>query len=110
MKIVVLISIRSRVRIERRIQIEKWELAPIGERRPSTRAFPNDPNFVPQNRPQIPTKVQEIVIDQNTVTGAPLVLEFQKIFLRPAMPPESDITFTEQELSDWAADFWEGLN
>ena len=110
MKIVVLISIRSGLRTERRIQIEKWEFAPIGERRPSTGAFPNDPNVAPQNRPQIPTKVQEIAIDQNTVAGAPLVLEFQKIFLRPAMPPETDIIFAEQELSDWAAVFWEGLN
>jgi len=42
----------------------------------------------------------------NAVTGAPLVLEFQKIFLRPAVLPESDITFTAQELSTWAARIW----
>jgi hypothetical protein len=51
---------------------------------------------------QIPTKIQEITIIPNTVTGAPLVLEFAKIFLRPDVPPESDITFTGQELSNWA--------
>ena len=73
--------------------------------RPSTRVVPNNP---------IPTKTQEITVTlktvtgTNTVTGAPLVLEFGKIFLRPAVPPESDITVTGQELSDWAAVFWRG--
>jgi hypothetical protein len=32
-----------------------------------------------------------------------LVLEFDKIFLGPAVLPEIDITFNAQELSAWAA-------
>lgn len=38
--------------------------------------------------------------------SASLVLEFAKIFLSPAVPPESDIAFTGQELSTWAARVW----
>jgi hypothetical protein len=101
--IVIVISIKP---VQSMLQIEKWELAPVAGRRPSTRAVPNNPNIPP---PQIPTKTQEITIIPNTVTGAPLVLEFEKIFLRPAVLPESDIIFTGQELSDWAANFWQGL-
>ena len=85
------------------LQIEKWELAPMIGRRPPIRAFPNAPNIP---RPLIPTKIQKITFVQNTVTGAPLVLEFNKIFLRPAVLPETDITFTAQELSTWAAGIW----
>ena len=66
----------------------------------------NNNNISP---PQIPTKIQEITIVSNTVTGAPLVLEFDKIFLRPAVLPESDLIFTGQELSVWAANFWLGV-
>jgi hypothetical protein len=99
-KIVIIISIE---RAPQTLQIEKWELAPMTGRRPPTRAFPNAPNIPP---PLIPTKMHEITILQNTVTGAPLVLEFDKIFLRPAVLPETDITFTAQELSTWAAGIW----
>jgi hypothetical protein len=91
------------------LRIEKWELAPMNATRPSTRAVPNNSNILSQNRPQIPTKIQKITVIPNTVTGAPLILEFEKIFLRPAVLPESDIIFTGQELSDWGAGFWRCL-
>ena len=51
--------------------------------------------------------MQEIDIDPNGITGAPLVLEFWKVFLRQAVPPENDFIFTAQELSNLAAAFWE---
>jgi hypothetical protein len=92
--IVVIISLQ---RAQSRIQIEKWELGGGG---PQTRSGSNNP---------APTKVKEITIDLNNVTGAPLVLEFQKILLRPAIPPETDFIFTAQELSGWAATIWRGL-
>jgi hypothetical protein len=95
-KIVIIISIKRARSI---VRIEKWELAPMAGRRLTLRAASNNLNNPP---PRIPTKIQEITIDPNTVTGAPLVLEFAKIFLRSAVPPESDITFTGQELSNWA--------
>jgi hypothetical protein len=96
-KIVIIISIK---RAQSMIRIETWELAPMIGRRLTLRSASNNLNNPP---PQIPTRIQEITIDPNTVTGAPLVLEFAKIFLRPAVPPEIDITFTGQELSTWAA-------
>ena len=91
-KIVIIISLK---RGQSMLRIEKWEPAPAAGRRPSTRANANIPP------PLIPTNTQEITIIPNTVTGAPLVLEFEKVFLRPAVLLESDIRFTGQELSDW---------
>jgi hypothetical protein len=61
---------------------------------------------LPQN---IPTKVQGISINKNIINGAPFILEFHKIFLRPAVPPEGDFRFTAQDLSDFATKFWNGL-
>jgi hypothetical protein len=98
-KIVVLISIKP---ADKRLQIEKWELAPSLNQR-ATRAHSN-PNT------QIPSQIQEITImPNNIVTGSPLVLEFQKIFLRPPVLPESDITFTAADLSRWADIFWQSV-
>jgi hypothetical protein len=91
-KIVIIISVN---RAQLTIQIEKWELGPRTGRQLTFRSTQ-----------QIPTKIQEITIVSNTVTGAPLNLEFDKIFLRPAVLPESDITFTAQDFSAWAARIW----
>jgi hypothetical protein len=107
-KIVIIISIQ---RAKSRLQIEKWEHAPSRRLLP-LRTPPNNLNNNPNNLiRQLPTKVQEITIVSNNVaggplpavTGAPLVLEFDKIFLRPAVLPETDLTFNVQELSAWAA-------
>jgi hypothetical protein len=95
-KIVVLISIKP---ADKRLQIEKWELAPLLNQR-ATRAH-QSPNT------QIPAQIQEITImPNNVITGSPLVLEFQKIFLRPSVLLESDIIFTAADLSGWADAFW----
>ena len=56
--------------------------------------------------PQVPICVQAIDIDRNTVTGAPLTLDFEKIFLRAPMLPESDVVFTAQDLTEWANVLW----
>jgi hypothetical protein len=106
-KIVLLFSIG---RTARTMIIEKWENRPVPANppvpanRPATRSTtrPNPP-------PQTPTQIQAITIDSNsnTVNGAPLTLEFRKIFLRQAVPPlEHDFTFTAQDLSAFATDFW----
>jgi hypothetical protein len=97
--IVIIISIMP---VQSKIHIERWELAPAPPTRPPTKAVPNA-NI------QIPTKMQEIIITSNAVIGAPLVLAFDKIFLRPAVLPETDITFTGQELSSWVANFWQSV-
>jgi hypothetical protein len=98
-KIVLLFSIG---RTARTMIIEKWENRPVPANRPATRS----------NTTQIPTQIQAITIDSNsnTVNGAPLTLEFRKIFLRQAVPPlEHDFTFTAQDLSAYATNFWAGL-
>ena len=84
--------------------IEKWENRPVPANRPATRS----------NTTQIPTKIQAITIDSTsnppTVDEAPLTLEFQKIFLRQAVPPlEHDFTFTGQDLLAFADIFWRGV-
>ena len=99
-KIAVLISIKPTLS---RLCIEKWELG-LAER-PTTRAMSSNA----QHPPQVPTCVQAIHIDHDTVTGAPLTLEFEKIFLRPPMLPESNLVFTAQDLTAWANDFWVGV-
>jgi hypothetical protein len=107
-KIVLLFSIS---RTARTMTIKKWENRPVPANPP-----------VPVNRTatglmtraavQTPTQIQAITIDSNsnTVNGAPLTLEFRKIFLRQAVPPlEHDFTFTTQDLSEFATDFWSTL-
>jgi hypothetical protein len=98
-KIVLLISIGRRART---MIIEKWENRPVPANGPATRS----------NTTQTPTQIQAITIDSNsnTVNGAPLTLEFRKIFLRQAVPPlEHDFTFTTQHLLAYATNFWARL-
>ena len=97
-KIVLLFSIG---RTARTMIIEKWEIPPVPANGPATRSA--------TRRVVTPTQIQAITIDSNsnTVNGAPLALEFQKIFLRQAVPPlEHDFTFTAQDLSTFATVFW----
>jgi hypothetical protein len=103
-KIVLLISIGRRART---MIIEKWENRPVPANRPATRSITNA-----AGNAQTATQIQAIKINSNsnTVNGAPLTLEFQKIFLRQAVPPvEHDFTFTAQDLSAFATDFWDVL-
>lgn len=79
-----------------RLLIEKWCLSPA-TKLPITIANPN-PNAL------VPTKMQEVSITRNpanstqpgtyTVTGGPLVLEFQSLYLRAPVAPEGDLIFT----------------
>jgi hypothetical protein len=79
-KIITIISVKL---AQSMLQIEKWEL-PMRTPLPVTAA-------------------------PFTVVRTPLVLESDKLFLRPVVPPETDITFTVQDLSNWAATFWRGV-
>jgi hypothetical protein len=108
--IVVTISIKPK---DKSFQIEKWENAPAPAR-PNTRA--NPASLIPIPIP-IPTLIQRITIRPNTtgaitpneVTGAPLVLHFEKIFLRQPIAPQTDFIFTANELAEFATDFWDGV-
>jgi hypothetical protein len=103
-KIIIIISI---VRAAKSLLIEKWCL-PQARPGPAIRA-----------NPRVPTKIQELTIIQNplipspqgiiltyAVTGAPLILEFEKCLLRAPVLPEGDVIFTAADLQAWAADFW----
>ena len=105
-KIVLIISVKP---AQKRLLIEKWCLSPATNLR-VIRANSN-PNAL------VPTKMQEVSITRNpanttqpgtyTVTGRPLVLEFQSLYLRAPVAPEGDIIFTTAILSVWARYFWE---
>lgn len=86
-----------------RIVIEKWGLSAGNFQRPPTRAVPNPTVLL------VPKKLQETTILRQAspprpaiVTGAPLILEFVKIFLRAPVLPETDFLFTDSDLSDCA--------
>ena len=105
--IVVTISIKPS---DKSLRIEKWENAPAPER-PITRANPGPPIPI-----EIPTLIQQIIIKPNAatgtitpneVTGAPLVMHFNKIFRRDPIAPQIDFTFTANELAEFATDFWD---
>lgn len=86
------------------IQIEKW----ISGSSAGTRVSPRLTQAV------FPTRTVQISIDQSATlsitTGAPLVLEFDKVFCRqPVTPLEQDIIFTKQELEQWAQMLWVGI-
>ena len=81
---------------DRTIVIETWEMSQPDEARRVTRS----------NAQQVPTRTQEISITKDAVQGAPLVLEFVKVFERAAVPPEGDIVFSAQELLVWAEKVW----
>ena len=106
-KIVLLFSIG---RTARTMIIEKWENRPVPANPPTTRSMTRAAANPPNQPSQTPTQIQAITIDSNTVNGAPLTLEFRKIFLRQAIPPlEHDFTFTAQDLSAFATNFWARL-
>jgi len=114
-KVVLLFSIS---RTTRTMIIEKWENRPVSANppvpanRPATRSVTRAAANPPNQPLQTPTQIQAITIDpnSNTVNGAPLTLEFQKIFLRQAIPPlEHDFTFTAQDLSKMVTYIWSGL-
>ncbi|KAF2194373.1 hypothetical protein K469DRAFT_651654 [Zopfia rhizophila CBS 207.26] len=123
-KIVIIISITP---AQTMLRVEKWCHSPVPDR-PLTRGHPSP--MTPE-----PTKMQEITITPNPaaplnpidqsdtaapatvpttapatapydVTGAPLTLEFENLFLRAPVLPERDVIFTTADLSSWASYFW----
>jgi hypothetical protein len=56
-------------------------------------------------KPPIPTPPGNIAT--YAVTGAPLILEFEKLLLRAPVLPEGDVIFTAADLQAWADEFWD---
>jgi hypothetical protein len=116
-RIVLVIAIRNN-----RVDIEKWQLAPVGAPVPLTRPYitslcnqrSNMPPLVPQ-RPAIqqPYCAQEIVITRPpaqglpvTVTGAPLILPFHALYDRAPGRRERDIIITSGGCNDITRRLW----
>jgi hypothetical protein len=96
-QIVILIAVRA---ANNQIIIEKWAVGPLPAGRRRTRHTP----------PQVPQIEQEITITRTppntfaiTSGVAPLILEFSRLFLRPAVGAEHDIVYTQAHLVNIAA-------
>jgi hypothetical protein len=100
-KVVVIISVK---RTEPFIVIQKWE---------------RDQNTLPlrtrqhQRQPRvIPAKTQEIILSRSaqnitTVIGAPLIIRFSDVFLRPSgNAQETDFSFSQQDLTALGQHVW----
>ncbi len=91
MNIAVIISLNTRTSS---MVIEKWEMALPHHQGRLTRAA--------AARSREPQCIQELYATKTSVVGGPLMLSFEKIFLRPANPPEQDVVFTDQDFMSLA--------
>ncbi|KAH8434087.1 uncharacterized protein LDX57_011725 [Aspergillus melleus] len=100
-RFVLVVSISRR---QHRALVEKWQLAPPGTPRPITRFLRNQLSNQPPPRVQQPAAsqqpfcAQEIMITAASVTGAPLVLNFETLFDRPRQGQEADIVLDANDL------------
>ena len=95
-RIVLLVWIQPTIKT---VKIEKWVTGPMPSTRVITRRVQSN---------AFPIRTAEIKIDQSmtppVIDGAPLTLEFDKVFDRLANPPnEHDIVFSGQDLAEWAS-------
>lgn len=88
-KTVILIAVK---RSAPSIILERWERVEVDQQGTKT---------------MIPQQMQELFITPEAVHGAPLVLKFENVFLRPPIAPETDIIFTSSILEEWASYLWE---
>jgi hypothetical protein len=96
-QIVILIAVRA---AHNQIIFEKWTLGPVAAGQRTTR----------HTSLYLPRAEQEITITRTppntfaiTSGAAPLILEFSRLFLRPAVGAEHDIVYTQAHLVDIAA-------
>ena len=82
-------------RTEKRLRVEKWEIAPPDKEHPD----PKSP---------IARLIHEVIVQPEGITGPlPLVIPLENILLRsPVLPDESDILFTAEDLLQWARVLW----
>lgn len=105
-----------------RVDIEKWQLAPVGAPVPLTRAYIDSLCSQPSNMPplllqlpavQQPYCAQEIVITPSqvpgrpvTVTGTPLVLPFHALYDRAPGRRQTDIRITTTQCEKITRMLW----
>jgi len=96
-KIVLLFAISK---ANKGLHLEQWEML----------TAPNSGITGAQPDPltMVVTKTHEIDIVAGVATGAPLIFDFQKVFLRPPVLGEGDIIFSAQELGEFATHIWAG--
>jgi hypothetical protein len=119
-KIVLTIMVKPRERLE----MEKWFYLPSNKR--ATRANPNgsrsvptvvqrlavtlavppNPTAQPAPAAQASTTIQMGNAAYTVTPGLPLALEFEKLFIRPAVLQERDIIFTATNIAEWVDSFW----
>jgi hypothetical protein len=102
-QIVVLVKL-STTTTTKRMHIEVWHSVP-NPQNPLT-AIRADP---PQQTVDITAPSGAALANPTvyTVTGSPLILDFQRIFLRAPVAPEADFSFGVADLQEWAVDAWE---
>lgn len=89
------------------IIIEQWRLGAARRGATMTRHYRAQPEHVQTVLITKPAGVSPIDDDIFTITGAPLVLDFELVFLRkPVEPQESDIIITENRLRKFATKMW----
>jgi len=91
-KIVILFSISE---ADKAIHLEQWEML----------TPPNPPRTHVTSSTSL-IRTNEVDIVAGVASGAPLTLDFQKVFLRRPVLGEGDIVFSAQELESWAAHVW----
>ncbi len=94
-KIALLVSIKKASSI---LLIEKWELGAASLDRSGPLIRSAAINSIGE-----PEVVQSVEVTSTETMGDSLVLEFNKLFLRAAIPPETDLIFADQELEVMAA-------
>ena len=108
-KIVILISLKELKNQPKEVMLEEWCLTPRTTPGPATR---NEPALQPTliqtiqmvQKPPVPGGPHPI--PASTITGAPLLLEFDKIFLRAPVPPEADIMLQAALLDRFVMKCW----
>lgn len=105
-RIVIILCVRKS---QKKLLVEKWQLAPPGTPNPMTRAVVNQlqqqaPPAMPPLSKQLPAMQQpyaqqEIVVTRTAVAGGPLVLPFEALFCRPPQGMEGDIVLGDQALT-----------
>jgi hypothetical protein len=114
-KIVIVVWIKP---VEKSLWIEQWCMPLPIRPGPVTRAH-SIANTNANANTTVPMKIQELTVIQDppipplpgtiatyTVTGAPLILDFDELLLRAPVPPEGNVILTAADLQAWAEDFW----
>ncbi|KAF8463461.1 hypothetical protein BDZ91DRAFT_661202 [Kalaharituber pfeilii] len=97
-KTVLLISVQED---HQTLKLEQWVLAALAE--------PVCGRAARASIQMTATKVKELTVAPTFVTGAPLILKFEDIFLRAPRDGEGDFIFDEKELSTWRRDVWNSM-